>query len=244
MERINKKLVLLGIASRRNADKMILENRVKINGKLAILGDKVSSNDRIEVDDKIIKNEKIIILAYNKEKGVICTESNIEKNIKISDKIKEFGFNKRLFTIGRLDKDTTGLIFITNDGDLARKITNSKNNYEKEYEVRVNKPIDDNFVKQIEEGIYLKDISKKTKPAKIILLNDEKYRFRIIITEGLNRQIRRMCSELGYRVLTLKRIRIINYKIGKLKPGEYKVIKEEDIFYDKTGSNKKNKRIN
>ena len=238
MERINKKLVMLGIASRRNADKMILDNRVEINEKLAVLGDKVSENDVIKVDGRIVKNEKKIILAYNKEKGVICTESSKEKNIKISDKIKNFGFDKRLFTIGRLDKDTTGLIFITNDGDLARKITNSNNNYEKEYEVRVNKPIDDNFIKQIEEGIFLNDILKKTKPAKIVLLNDEKYRFRIVITEGLNRQIRRMCKELGFRVVSLKRVRIINYKLGNLKQGEYKIIKEEDIFYDKKRSNK------
>ena len=229
--RLNKRLVALGYCSRREADKLIDGGRVKVNGRIAILGEQVSETDDIEIDGEIVaKDDEKILLAYNKPKGVICTESNIEKNEKISDKIKEFGFGKRLFTIGRLDKDTTGLIFITNDGDLAKKITDKNNNYEKEYEVRVSKEITSDFLKSLERGVKLTEINKKTKPCKTHRYGHELYRFSITITEGLNRQVRRMCKELGYHVVDLKRIRIMNYKLGNLKTGEFKIIKVEDIF--------------
>ncbi len=229
--RLNKRLVELGVCSRRNADKLIEEGRVRVNGNVATLGMQVTDDDDIEIDGEvIIKDDEKIILAYNKPKGVICTESNIEKNVKISDKIKEFGFDKRLFTIGRLDKDTTGLILVTNDGDLAREITNTHKDYEKEYEVRVNKPITSDFIHKMEEGVYLSELDKKTKPCKVHRFGKEEYRFSITITQGLNRQVRRMCRELGYHVVDLKRVRIMKYKLRDLKIGDFRVITKKDIF--------------
>lgn len=226
--RLNKRLVELGYCSRRKADKLIEEGRVKVNGSIATLGIQVSENDEIEIDgEEVANDDEKVLIAYNKPKGVICTESNVEKAEKISDKIKEFGFGKRLFTIGRLDKDTTGLILITNDGDLAREITNTHKDYEKEYEVRVNKPITGEFIRKMEQGVILHDLNKKTKPCKIHRFGKEEYRFSITITQGLNRQVRRMCRELGYHVVDLKRVRIMNYKLDNLKVGEYIVIKKK-----------------
>lgn len=235
--RLNKKLVEIGYCSRRKADKLIEEGRVKINGNIANLGIKVNEDDDIEIDGELIsKDLEKIIIAYNKPEGVVCTESEIEKSEKISDKIIDFKIGKRLFTVGRLDKYSTGLIIITNDGALSREITNTHKNYEKEYEVRVHKPINDEFISQLEKGVFLSELNRKTKPSKVERYGKELYRFKITITQGLNRQVRRMCKELGYYVKTLKRIRIINLKIGNLKQGEFKFIKREDIFgkiYDK-----------
>ncbi len=229
--RLNKRLVELGVCSRRNADKLIEDGRVKVNGKVAVLGEQVEATDDIEIDGEIIaKDDEKILVAYNKPRGVVCTESNIEKSEKISDKIKEFGFGKRLFTVGRLDKDSTGLLLITNDGELAKEITNTHKDYEKEYEVRVNKPITIDFIKKMQAGVMLTEINKKTKPCKIHRYGKELYRFSITITQGLNRQVRRMCKELGYHVVDLKRIRIMNLKLGNLKTGEYKIISSKELF--------------
>lgn len=229
--RLNKRLVELGYCSRRNADKLIEDGRVKVNGKVAVLGEQVEATDDIEIDGEIIaKDDEKILVAYNKPRGVVCTESNVEKSEKISDKIKDFGFGKRLFTIGRLDKDSTGLILITNDGELAKEITNTHKDYEKEYEVRVNKPITTDFIKKVQAGVVLTEINKKTKPCKIHRYGKELYRFAITITQGLNRQVRRMCKELGYHVVDLKRIRIMNLKLGNLKTGEYKIISSKELF--------------
>lgn len=229
--RLNKRLVELGYCSRRTADKLIEEGRVKVNGKPALLGEQVEPSDDIEIDGEIVaKDDEKILLAYNKPRGVVCTESEIEKTEKISDRIKDFGFGKRLFTIGRLDKDSTGLILITNDGDLAKEITNTHKDYEKEYEVRVNKPITGEFVKKMQSGVFLTEINKKTKPCKINRFGKELYRFTITITQGLNRQVRRMCKELGYHVIDLKRIRIMSLKLGNLKTGDYKIISRKDLF--------------
>ena len=229
--RLNKRLVELGVCSRRNADKLIEAGKVKVNGRVAVLGEQINEDDNIEVDgEEVINDDEKILIAYNKPKGVICTESSVEKAEKISDKIKEFGFGKRLFTIGRLDKDTTGLILITNDGDLAREITNTHKDYEKEYEVRVNKAITGEFIRKMEQGVILHDLNKKTKPCKIHRFGKEEYRFSITITQGLNRQVRRMCRELGYHVVDLKRVRIMKLKLGNLKTGEFKIVKKEDLM--------------
>ena len=204
---------------------------MKVNGKLASLGEQVEDIDDIEIDGDIVaKDDEKILIAYNKPRGVVCTESNVEKSEKISDKIKEFGFGKRLFTVGRLDKDSTGLILITNDGDLAKDITNTHKNYEKEYEVRVNKPITSEFLKKMERGVFITEINKKTKPCKTHRFGLEEYRFSITITQGLNRQVRRMCKELGYHVVDLKRVRIMKLKIGNLKAGEFKIINKSELF--------------
>ena len=229
--RLNKRLVELGVCSRRNADKLIEAGKVKVNGRVAVLGEQIDEADNIEVDgEEVINDDEKILIAYNKPKGVICTESSVEKAEKISDKIKEFGFGKRLFTIGRLDKDTTGLILITNDGDFAKEITNTHKDYEKEYEVRVNKPINGDFIRKMEQGVILHDLNKKTKPCKIHRFGKEEYRFSITITQGLNRQVRRMCRELGYHVVDLKRVRIMKLKLGNLKTGEFRVIKKNDLM--------------
>ena len=230
MYRLNKKLVMSGFCSRRKADEYIESGRVLVNGKIAVLGQMVKDTDEIRIDGKLVDldNEKII-LAYNKPKGVICTESKVEKNTKISDLIKDLGFEKRLFTVGRLDKDTTGLIILTNDGDLAEKITNTKNNYEKEYIVKVNKDIDSNFISNMSKGVFLKDLGVRTKSCKIVINQNKKNIFNITITQGLNRQVRRMCKELGYRVLELKRVRILNLKLNNLREGEYRRITKKEI---------------
>ena len=229
--RLNKRLVELGVCSRRNADKLIDEGRVKVNGKVAVLGEQVEATDDIEIDGDIVaKDDEKILIVYNKPAGVVCTESNVEKAERISDRIKDFGFGKRLFTIGRLDKETTGLILITNDGDLAKEITNTHKNYEKEYEVRVNKPINSDFVKKMESGVFLSELNKKTKQCIIKKHKGEACKFSITITQGLNRQVRRMCKELGYTVTELKRIRVMNCELGNLKIGDYKLIKKEDLF--------------
>lgn len=230
MIRLNKKLVSIGYCSRRNADKLIELGRVYVNGSLATLGQIVNDEDEIVIDGEIISNDdKKIILAYNKPKGVICTESKVEKQTKISDLIKDFGINKRLFTVGRLDKDTTGLIIITNDGELSKKITDTKNNYEKEYEVLVNKDITDEFIKNLEKGVYIEDLDRTTLPAKVKIDKKNKKRFNITITQGLNRQVRRMCRALGYHVYELKRIRIMKLKLNDLKVGEYRYITKKEI---------------
>lgn len=230
MIRLNKKLVSIGYCSRRNADKLIESGRVYVNGKIAILGQTVNDDDEIIIDGDIISNnDEKIILAYNKPKGVICTESKVEKQTKISDLIKDFGIDKRLFTVGRLDKDTTGLIIITNDGELSKKITDTKNNYEKEYEVLVNKEITDEFVKSLEKGVYIEDLDRTTLPAKVKIDKKNKKRFNITITQGLNRQVRRMCRALGYHVYQLNRIRIMKLKLNDLKIGEYRYITKKEI---------------
>lgn len=229
--RINKRLVELGFCSRRQADKLIEKGQVLINGKVASLGQDVLDTDKIEVSGKqLINNVKDkIILAYNKEKGIICTESKVEKQTKISDKIKEFGIDGRLFTVGRLDKDTTGLLIITNDGELTRYLTNAKNKVEKEYEVKVNKDITNDFINKAEKGVYIEELDKTTGKAKIKKLGKEKNRFSITITEGFNREIKRLCIALGLRVVELKRIRIKDLRLGDLQPGQYKYITRKDI---------------
>lgn len=230
MIRLNKKLVSIGYCSRRNADKLIESGRVYVNGKVAILGQIINDDDKIMIDGDIISNDdEKIILAYNKPKGVICTESKVEKQTKISDLIKDFGIDKRLFTVGRLDKDTTGLIIITNDGELSKKITDTNNNYEKEYEVLVNKEINDEFVKSLEKGVYIEDLDRTTLPAKVKIDKKNKKRFNITITQGLNRQVRRMCRALGYHVYQLNRIRIMKLKLNGLKIGEYRYITKKEI---------------
>lgn len=229
--RINKRLVELGYCSRRQADKLIERGQVLINGNIATLGQDVSDTDKIEVSGKQLINsvKDKIILAYNKEKGIICTESKVEKQSKISDKIKEFGIEGRLFTVGRLDKDTTGLLIITNDGALAKYLTDAKNKVEKEYEVKVNKDINNDFIKKAEKGVYIEELDKTTGKAKIKKIGNDKRSFSITITEGFNREIKRLCLALGYRVVELKRIRIKKLTLSDLPLGQYKYITKKDI---------------
>ena len=213
--RINKYLSEIGFCSRREADNLIANGRIIINNIQAELGQKINFNDKIFIDGEIInhnKNKKLIYIAFNKPAGIVCTtDTKIEKD----NIIDYINFPSRIFPIGRLDKLSQGLIFLTNDGDIVNKILRAKNYNEKEYIVDVNKPITKDFISKMAIGIPILDTI--TRPCSVTQLHKKK--FKIILTQGLNRQIRRMCEHLNYRVLNLKRVRImsicLDVEIGK-----------------------------
>jgi 23S rRNA pseudouridine2604 synthase len=221
-KRINKFIRETGICSRREADSMIEQGRVKINGRKAELGDKVDFNDYIEVDGKLINDKpELIYIALNKPRDITCTtESHVKGNI-----VDFVNYPERIFPIGRLDKDSEGLIFLTNDGDIVNKILRAGNNHEKEYIVTVDKPITNKFIKDMSNGVPILDtVTKKCFVEKI-----SKYKFKIILTQGLNRQIRRMCSYLGYNVVKLKRIRIMNITLENLPIGKWRYLTNSEM---------------
>ncbi|WP_130805366.1 23S rRNA pseudouridine(2604) synthase RluF [Senegalia massiliensis] len=221
-KRINKFIRETGICSRREADSMIEQGRVKINGRKAELGDKVDFNDYIEVDGKLINDKpELIYIVLNKPRGITCTtESHVKGNI-----VDFVNYPERIFPIGRLDKDSEGLIFLTNDGDIVNKILRAGNNHEKEYIVTVDKPITNKFIKDMSNGVPILDtVTKKCFVEKI-----SKYKFKIILTQGLNRQIRRMCSYLGYNVVKLKRIRIMNVTLENLPIGKWRYLTNTEM---------------
>ncbi|MEL6133700.1 MAG: 23S rRNA pseudouridine(2604) synthase RluF [Bacteroidota bacterium] len=234
--RINKYLSEVGYCSRRAADKLIEERRVTINGKVPEMGTKVGPGDEVRVNGKLItaKDEAPVYLAFHKPVGIVCTtDTRVEK-----DNIIDFiGYHKRIFPIGRLDKMSEGLIFMTDDGDIVNKILRARNQHEKEYIVTVDKPIDQEFVRRMGNGIPILDtVTRKCYVEKL-----GKQKFKIILTQGLNRQIRRMCEYLGYRVTKLKRIRIMNVTldipVGKwrpLTPRELKGIRRMVTHSEKT----------
>ncbi len=214
--RINKYLSEAGYCSRRAADKLIEEGRVTINGKVPELGTKITEDDEVRVDNQLISEpqEKPVYLAFNKPIGIVCTtDTRVEKD----NIIDYINYPTRIFPIGRLDKASEGLILLTNDGDIVNKILRSRNNHGKEYIVKVNKPINANFMRQMKNGVPI--LETITKECFVEQLSHNE--FRIILTQGLNRQIRRMCDYLGYKVLALKRIRIINIKLD-LPVGKYR----------------------
>ena len=221
LKRLNAYLSDVGFCSRREADDYIKKGYITINDKIAILGDKVGKKDIVKFKGNLIHIEnKKIILAFNKPRGIVCTTKNDKNNI--VDFIK---YETRIYPIGRLDKDSCGLIFLTNDGSIVNHILKSSNNKEKEYIVRVNKDITKEFIDKLEKGVHILD--RKTKPCKIEKI--DKKMFKIIITEGLNRQIRRMCEVCGYKCVYLKRIRIMNIKLNNLKEGTYRKLTEEEV---------------
>lgn len=214
-KRLNKAISETGFCSRRAADKLIEEGKVKVNNEVVGLGVKVTANDTIDVNgQRITKDVENVYLAFNKPVGITCTtDVSIKSNI-----IDFINYPERIFPIGRLDKPSEGLIFMTNDGDIVNKILRSKNNHEKEYVVSVNRKINSLFIKKMRNGIPILDtITKKCRVTKI-----DDFTFNIILTEGLNRQIRRMCEYLGYEVGTLKRTRIMNIDLRNLKVGKYR----------------------
>ena len=214
-KRLNKAISETGFCSRRAADKLIEEGKVKVNDEVAGLGVKVTSQDKISIEGKIVTKEvKNIYLVFNKPVGITCTtDTEIKGNI-----INFINYPERIFPIGRLDKPSEGLIFMTNDGDIVNKILRAKNNHDKEYLVTVNKKITSKFIKKMRNGVPVLDtITKKCEVTKI-----DDFIFNIILTQGLNRQIRRMCEYLNYEVKTLKRIRIMNIGLGNLKVGKYR----------------------
>lgn len=222
--RINKYLSAAGFCSRREADRLVEAGRVSIDGRIAGMGDKVSDGQKVQVDNKDISvEEEKILLVFNKPAGIVCTTTDSQGTNNIVDYI---GYNKRIYPIGRLDKDSHGLILMTNNGEIMDKILRSANGHEKEYIVEVNKDIDDEFVKNMSKGVYLEELERTTLPCRVY--KDGKRKFRIILTQGLNRQIRRMCDNLGYRVVDLKRIRIMNIVLGDLKEGSYRNVTDKE----------------
>lgn len=219
--RINKFLSEVGFCSRRGADKIISQGRVYINGKVAVLGSKVSRDDLVKVDGELInKIEDKIYIAFNKPVGIECTG-----NQKVKNNIIDFiNFNKRLFTIGRLDKDSEGLILLTNNGDIVNNVLRAENKKEKEYLVTLNKKIDKDFINKMRTGVRI--MGKLTK--KCYVEKTYENQFKIVLTQGLNRQIRRMCNSLGYRVTKLKRIRVMDIQLDT-KVGEYRFLDENEI---------------
>jgi 23S rRNA pseudouridine2604 synthase len=225
-KRLNKFISESGYCSRRGADKLIEEGRVKINGSVPELGTKVLPGDSVSVDGKKIgampanKSDRIYI-AYNKPIGITCTtEKHVKGNI-----IDAIGHQERIFPIGRLDKPSEGLIFLTSDGDIVNKILRAENAHDKEYIVTVDKPISERFVERMSRGVPI--LGTITKPC--IVKPQSKFVFRIILTQGLNRQIRRMCEYLDYEVKKLKRSRIMSVELGKLKPGEWRNLTDKEM---------------
>lgn len=225
-KRLNKFISDSGFCSRREADRLIEQNRVTINGKKPELGTKVLPGDRVKVDGKLInavaenKSDRIYI-AYNKPIGIICvTDTSVEDNI-----IDAIGYKQRIFPIGRLDKPSEGLIFLTNDGDIVNKILRAENAHDKEYIVSVDKPITESFINNMSRGVPI--LGTVTKPCKVT--KQSQFVFKMILTQGLNRQIRRMCEHLGYNVRTLKRSRIMNVELGNLRPGAWRYLTADEM---------------
>ncbi|WP_415328543.1 23S rRNA pseudouridine(2604) synthase RluF [Clostridium perfringens] len=220
--RLNKYISETGFCSRRGADKLIEQGRVKIDGLKATTGMKVSKGQSVSIDGKPLKVEnELVYIALNKPVGITCTtESKIKGNI-----VDFINHEKRIFPIGRLDKDSQGLIFMTNDGDIVNKILRAGNNHEKEYIVTVNKPITHEFIKGMSNGVpILGTVTKKC-----LVKKESKNSFRIILTQGLNRQIRRMCEYFGYEVKKLERIRIMNVSLGNLKMGSWRYLTKKEL---------------
>jgi 23S rRNA pseudouridine2604 synthase len=221
---LNKFISDTGYCSRREADNLITAGRVFLNNRPAVLGNRYKPGDTVEVDGSLItaaKKEKRVYLALNKPTGITTTtELHIKDNI-----ISFIGYPKRIFPIGRLDKDSEGLILLTNDGDIINKILRADNHHEKEYIVRVNKPIDGSFIHQMSNGVPILDTV--TLPCKVQPMGRQT--FRITLTQGLNRQIRRMCEHLGYAVTGLQRVRIMNIKLDKLAVGKWRYLSDAEL---------------
>lgn len=221
--RINKFLSEAGVCSRREADRYIMEGKVKIDGEIAQMGSKVKKGNKVTFCGKpVSKEEKLVLIALNKPVGIVCTTDPREP-----DNIVDFiNYGMRIYPIGRLDKDSEGLILLTNDGNIVNKILRAEYRHEKEYIVRVNKDITPDFIKKMSSGVPILDT--ETNPCEVYQIN--RNTFRIILTQGLNRQIRRMCEYLGYRVTYLQRIRIMNIQLGHLKVGSWRNVTDKEIM--------------
>lgn len=226
MMRLNKYIAACGICSRREADRLIENGRVCVNGQTAVSGMQVSDADFVEVNGKLVKpvSEKVV-LAYYKPVGVTCTEKDkyAAKTI-----VEAVNYPVRLTYAGRLDKESEGLMIMTNDGELIQRMMKGANCHEKEYVVKVDKEITDSFLDKMSKGVYLKELDETTRPCSLERIG--KYTFKIVLTQGLNRQIRRMCAYFGYEVHRLVRIRIMNVELKELKTGEYRELQGEELF--------------
>ena len=220
--RLNRFLSDAGLCSRREADRLIEQGKVIVNHEVAVMGQKVTIDDVVEVNGRVIsRDEEQIVIAFNKPVGVECT-TDTENPDNIVDYI---GYPKRIYPIGRLDKRSQGLILLTNDGSLVNHILKASNYHEKEYVVTVDKPVNDAFLNQMSSGVKI--LGQTTRPCKVTQVN--KHTFHIVLTQGLNRQIRRMCEVLGYRVQKLKRIRIMSVHLGNLPIGQYRNVTDREL---------------
>lgn len=223
--RVNKYLSEAGVCSRREADRLIEAGRVEIDGVVCTPGMKVCAGAKVTVDGREIGTKQdTIVIAVNKPTGIVCTTSDPHAEQNIVDFI---GFDKRIFPVGRLDKESEGLILMTNDGELSDRILRSRNEHEKEYIVKVNKPITSAFAEGMRKGVFLEELNVRTKPCKVKVI--DKFTFSIVLTQGLNRQIRRMCRAFDYHVRELKRIRIMDIKLGELETGKWRYLSREEI---------------
>lgn len=226
--RLNKFISSTGMCSRRQADELIREKRVTINGQIATVGQSVNIDDKVCVDRKLLKQKKNdVYIILNKPRGITCTtERHIDGNI-----IDFVNHSERIFPVGRLDKDSEGLILLTNDGDIVNKILREENNKKKEYIVTVNKPITQSFIKGMANGVKIYNPVRNeytiTKKCELVKIKDNT--FKITLSQGLNRQIRRMCSHFGYNVIKLKRVKIMDLTLGNLKIGEWRNLSSEEI---------------
>lgn len=220
--RLNKFLAQSGVCSRREADRLIAEGRVTVDGRTAQVGMSVSEEQEVRVGKKIVQaQEQPVFLAVNKPVGIVCTEEKRERD----SIIRFLNYPVRITYIGRLDKDSEGLLLMTNQGDVINKMMRSGNRHEKEYEVTVDKPVTDAFCRAMAGGVHILDTITRS----CTVEKTGKYKFRIILTQGLNRQIRRMCEALGYHVAALKRVRIMNIELGDLQTGAYRELTEEEL---------------
>ncbi|MCR5791734.1 MAG: pseudouridine synthase [Lachnospiraceae bacterium] len=222
--RINKYLSSKGVCSRREADRLLDQGQIKIDGEVAVKGAMVKPGQIVEVNGKVVSQKEVekLWIALNKPRGIVCTTSNKDRAQNVVDYI---GLKERVYPVGRLDKDSEGLLLLTNQGEAADKLLRASNYHEKEYIVTVNKTIEDSFLRRMEKGVPILDTV--TRPCKCVRLGHNK--FKIIITQGLNRQIRRMCQYFHVEVVSLQRVRIMNIKLGNLKYGEYRKLTPKEI---------------
>lgn len=227
MIRLNKYMSEAGVCSRREADRLVEQGRVTVDGRQASVGMQIEEGQQVALDGKLIKKdakEKLILLAVNKPRGVVCSEVSQGNDVNIIDFLQ---YPKRITYMGRLDKDSEGLLLMTNQGDLINQMMRAANYHEKEYEVVVDRPFNDRFLKDMAAGVYLKDLDVTTRPCQVERLGKRK--FKIILTQGMNRQIRRMCKAFGFHVQEIKRVRIMNIRLGHLKTGTWRNVTEEEI---------------
>ena len=220
--RLNKYLSEAGVCSRREADRLIADGRVTVDGRIAQTGMRISPGQEVRVGRKVVsKRDEMVVLAVNKPKGIVCTEEKRERN----SIVRFLNYPIRVTYIGRLDKDSRGLILMTNNGDIINRMMRSANCHEKEYKVTVDKEITEEFIEKMSGGVPILDTV--TRPCRVTKIG--KYTFSIILTQGLNRQIRRMCAALGYEVRDLLRVRVMNIRLGSLKEGEYRKLTDEEL---------------
>lgn len=228
--RLNKFLAQCGVCSRREADKLIEKGNVLVNGRIAESGMQVSAKDVVSVNGKVLSGnnvkgpEKTVVLAYYKPIGVVCTEKDEHAKKKVTEEIH---YPIRVTYAGRLDKDSEGLLLLTNDGNLIDYMMRGAHHHEKEYIVKTDKKVTDDFLTRMRQGVYIKDLDTTTRPCEVERIGE--YTFRIVLTQGLNRQIRRMCSTLHYEVRSLKRVRVMSVMLGDLKPGQYRELSDMEI---------------